>query len=86
MEYLNSDEKLTDFPKKYNKHVRATRALTYFVFILSALIIILFLKTFGDTKFSDIFDSLGLREIIIGVVIVGIGHLFVRKIIDPLFL
>lgn len=76
MKYLKSDEKLSDFPEKYNKHVKVTRMLIYLVFILVLVVIWLTLREDTDNIFQW-------QEIFIGIVVVGVGHIIVKKIIDP---
>ena len=79
MEYLKTTEKLSDFPEKYNKHVVVTRLLSRIVLVLLILVIWLILRA----EIGHTFQSFW--EIVIGVVVMVIGHIVIKKIIDPLF-
>lgn len=95
---LSGEEKISDFPKKFNKLLNIVERLIYITSLLFALVITPIINTLLSGQISyilNIFDiawnklSEGYQLLILGLPIMIIGgivtHFINKKYIDPLF-
>ena len=94
---LNSKEKLSDFPRKYNRLVRQVSRLNYAVIFLGVAQILVELRVFYPTVVDNLSSVLrlnwgqlseGSRLLIIGVpatiFAAVVAHIINKRFIDPL--
>jgi len=98
--YLSGDDKLSDFPQKYNRLVKAVERLFYVTTLLAVVLLLIEIMIFFPWWINNVFNffrltwwnhlSEGYKILILSILLVPITgiitHVINKKYIDPLLI